>query len=106
MRTEDSREIGRTDNGRRAKAERAGLMRGREDLLRRMADGFGAVDRARTQRQDTAVLGDITNEANVRQTFVADGQTFDEEKDASGLADGRIYDEGHFWSSPKIRARN
>jgi len=40
-------------DGRRAKAERAGLMRGREDLLGRMADGFGAVDRARTQRQDT-----------------------------------------------------
>jgi len=43
-----------------------------------------------------------TNEANVRQTFGADGQTFDKEKDASSFADGRINDEGPFWSSPKI----
>jgi len=100
VRTEDSREIGRTD-GRRAKAERAGLMRGREDLLRRMAEGFGA--RRDKIRLHWAIR---TSEANVRQTFVADGRTFDEEMDASGLADGRIYDEGYFWSSPKIRARN
>jgi len=34
-----------------------------------------------------------TNEANFHQTIGADGQTFDEDKDASGIADGRTFDE-------------
>jgi len=99
MRTEDSREIGRTDGRTESKGGESRTKP--EDLLGRMAEGFGA------RRDKIRLYWAIrTNEANVRQTVVADGQTFDEEKDAFRLADGRLYDEGYFWSSPKIRAQN